>query len=60
MANEMTETLDVPSHAETMKFTDKIEPSESTGERAATQLLLRRYTTNIVFRSPVMASIRSY
>ena len=56
----MTETLDVPSHAETMKFTDKIEPSESTGERAATQLLLRRYTTNIVFRSPVMASIRSY
>ena len=43
-----------------MKFANKIEPFESAGERAAIQLLMRRYTAGVVIRSPGMAAIHDY
>ena len=48
----------VPSHADTMKFTDKIDPFDPTGGRTETQLKSRRYVHTIAFRSPTAADIR--
>ena len=51
---------DVPSHADTMKFADKIDSFDPTSDRAENQLQFRRYANAIVPRSPGTKAIREY
>ena len=44
--------IDVSSHADTMKFAEKIDPFDPTGDRTDTQLKFRRYVHTIALRSP--------
>ena len=52
--------IDLPSHADTMKFTEKIEPFDPTGERITMQLKWRRYVSSVALRSPAILDIRDY
>ena len=51
---------DVPSHADTMKFADKIDPFDPTSNRVDTQLMFRRYVQAVALRSPATKDIRGY
>ena len=49
---------DVPSHVDTMKFADKIDPFDPASERVETQLKFRCLVHTIALRSPATADVR--
>ena len=49
---------DVASHADTMKFADKIDPVDPTSDRIETQPRFRRFVHNAALRSPATVDIR--
>ena len=52
--------LDVPSHADTIKLADKIDPFDPTGNRLDDQLSFRRWVSAITLRAPVASDIKDY
>ena len=52
--------LDVPSHLDTMKFADKIDPFDPTSDRIETQPKWRRFVHTVALRSPATGNIRGY
>ena len=52
--------IDVPSHADTIKFPDKIDPFDPTSGRIETQLKWRRFVHTAALRSPATEDIRGY
>ena len=52
--------IGVPSHCDIIKFADKIDPFDPTGDRTEMQLKFRRYVHTIALRSPETAGVRGY
>ena len=58
LPGDMPLPIDVPSHAGTMKFADKIDPFDPTGDHTKTQLKFWRYVHTTALRSPKTAGMR--
>ena len=57
-ADDAAVPVDLPSHTDTIKFADKIEPFNPTSNRVETQLKFRRYVHTIALRSQKTRAIR--